>query len=160
MTLEVRAAGSDDIADLIAADPYAQINAGRRAQIAEWIEAGHCFVAERDGHIIGYSVVVKEFFDSFFIKLVAVAEAERRDTALNRRGKWKLWESGLGPGIGYRIHQTIAFLPRRSTALAASIQTWSTEAGEKWTGRRDLLRRSCCASSTARYAFSRKLASV
>jgi ribosomal protein S18 acetylase RimI-like enzyme len=78
MTLEVRAAGSDDIADLIAADPYAQINAGRRAQIAEWIEAGHCFVAERDGHIIGYSVVVKEFFDSFFIKLVAVAEAERR----------------------------------------------------------------------------------
>jgi ribosomal protein S18 acetylase RimI-like enzyme len=78
MTLEVRAAGSDDIADLIAADPYAQINAGRRAQIAEWIEAGHCFVAERDGHIIGYSVVDKEFFDSFFIKLGAVAEAERR----------------------------------------------------------------------------------
>ncbi len=78
MTLEVRAAGSDDIADLIAADPFAQINAGRRAQIAEWVEAGHCFLAEREGRLVGYSVLNREFFDSFFIKLVAVAETERR----------------------------------------------------------------------------------
>ena len=77
MNIEIRAASSDDIADLIAADPYAQIDAGRRAQIAEWVDAGHCFVAERDGRLVGYSVLNREFFDSFFIKLVAVAEAER-----------------------------------------------------------------------------------
>ena len=48
MTTEVRAAGSDDVVDLIAADPYAQINAERRTQIVEWVEAGHCFVGYRD----------------------------------------------------------------------------------------------------------------
>jgi GNAT superfamily N-acetyltransferase len=78
MSIEIRAASSDDVADLIATDPYAQIDAGRRAQIAEWVDAGHCFVAERDRRLVGYSVLNREFFDSFFIKLVAVAEAERR----------------------------------------------------------------------------------
>lgn len=78
MSVAVRAAGSDDITALIAADPYAQINAGRRAQIAEWVDEGHCFVAEREGEIVGYSVLTREFFDSFFIKLVAVADHERR----------------------------------------------------------------------------------
>lgn len=78
MSVDIRAAGSDDIAELIAADPYAQIDAGRRAQIAGWVEAGQCFVAEQDGRLAGYCVMTREFFDSFFIKLVAVAEAERR----------------------------------------------------------------------------------
>jgi ribosomal protein S18 acetylase RimI-like enzyme len=78
VSVEVRPAGRDDITALVAADPYAQINAGRRAQIAEWGEAGQCFVAERDGEIVGYSVLTREFFDSFFIKLLAVGEHERR----------------------------------------------------------------------------------
>ncbi|MBN9345261.1 MAG: GNAT family N-acetyltransferase [Devosia sp.] len=71
-------AGADDVADLVAADPYAQVDAGRRAQIAEWVDAGQCFVAERGGRIVGYCVLNRELFDSFFIKLVAVAETERR----------------------------------------------------------------------------------
>jgi len=78
MTLEIRAASSDDVADLVAADPFAQINAGRRAAIAEWVDAGHCFVAQSDGRVVGYSVLDRTFFDSFFIKLVAVAETDRR----------------------------------------------------------------------------------
>lgn len=78
MSIEVRAAGSDDIAALIAGDPFAQINPGRRAEIAEWVEAGHCFVAERDGRLVGYSVLNRHFFGQFFIKLVGVAETERR----------------------------------------------------------------------------------
>jgi GNAT superfamily N-acetyltransferase len=94
MSVEVRAAGSDDIAGLIAADPYAQINAGRRAQIAEWVEAGHCFLAERDSRLVGYSVLTREFFDSFFIKLVAVAETDRR--------------TGIGTAM---IEHMIALLP-------------------------------------------------
>jgi GNAT superfamily N-acetyltransferase len=78
MSLEIRAAGSDDIADLIAADPYAQINAIRRAQIAERVDAGHCFIAQRGGRIVGFCVLDRSWYDQFFIKLVAVAEAERR----------------------------------------------------------------------------------
>jgi ribosomal protein S18 acetylase RimI-like enzyme len=78
MSVEVRPAGSDDIAGLVAADPYAQINAERRAQIAEWVNAGHCFIAEREGGIVGYSVLTRHFFQSFFIELVAVAETDRR----------------------------------------------------------------------------------
>jgi GNAT superfamily N-acetyltransferase len=78
MSIEVRAAGSDDIADLIAADPYAQINAERLSAIAAWVDAGHCFLAEREGRVVGFSVLNRHWFDSFFIKLVFVAEAERR----------------------------------------------------------------------------------
>lgn len=78
MSVEVRAAGSDDIIALIAIDPYAQINAERSTQIAVWVESGQCFVAERDGETVGYSVLSKTFFHSFFIDLVMVAEADRR----------------------------------------------------------------------------------
>jgi ribosomal protein S18 acetylase RimI-like enzyme len=81
MSIEVRAAGSDDIADLIAADPYAQINAERRSLIADWVEAGQCFLAERDGRIVGFSVLTRTFFHSFFIDLLIVAEADRRTGA-------------------------------------------------------------------------------
>jgi GNAT superfamily N-acetyltransferase len=78
MTVAVRPADSDDVAALIAADPYAQINAERRTQIATWIDAGHCFVAERDDQIVGYCVLTRAFFHSFFVELVAVSETERR----------------------------------------------------------------------------------
>ena len=78
MSVAVRPAGSDDLADLIAADRHAQINEERRAQVAEWVEAGHCFLAERDDLIVGFCVLTRHFFRSFFIELVAVGETERR----------------------------------------------------------------------------------
>ena len=78
MNVEVRPADWDDIAALVAADPFAQINAERRAQLADWVDSGQCFLAERDGRLVGYSVLTRHFFDSFFLKLVAVAERERR----------------------------------------------------------------------------------
>ena len=78
MSIAVRPAGADDIAALVAADPCAQVDAGRRAAIAGWVAAGHCFAAERDGRLVGYTVLTRHFFASFFIELVAVAEAERR----------------------------------------------------------------------------------
>lgn len=81
MSIEVRAAGSDDLTGLIAADPHAQINAERRSEVAGWVEAGQCFVAEREGRIVGFSVLTRTFFHSFFIDLVIVAEADRRTGA-------------------------------------------------------------------------------
>lgn len=78
MSLEVRGAGSNDIGYLIAADHHAQIDAGRRAQIEEWVHGGHCFVAQRERRIVGYCVLNRQWFASFFIALVTVAENERR----------------------------------------------------------------------------------
>ena len=78
MTIDVRPAGSEDVAALIAADGYAQVNAERRAQIAGWVDAGQCFVAELEGDVVGYSALTRNFFHSFFIELVMVTEAERR----------------------------------------------------------------------------------
>ena len=78
MSVVVRAAGSDDIVALVGIDPYAQINAERRTQIEVWVESGQCFVAERDGETVGYSVLTKHFFHSFFVDLLMVAEVDRR----------------------------------------------------------------------------------
>ena len=78
MSVVVRAAGSDDVAALVGIDPYAQINAERRTQIEVWVESGQCFVAERDGETVGYSVLTKHFFHSFFVDLLMVAEVNRR----------------------------------------------------------------------------------
>ena len=78
MSVEVRAAGSDDIAALIAIDSYAQINPERRTEIGVWVGAGQCFIAERDGEGVGYCVLTKHFLRSFFIEMLMVAEADRR----------------------------------------------------------------------------------
>jgi ribosomal protein S18 acetylase RimI-like enzyme len=78
VSIEVRPAGSDDIAAIVATDSYAQVNPERRAAIAMWVEAGQCFIAERDGEAVGYCVLTKNFFHSFFIEMLMVAEAERR----------------------------------------------------------------------------------
>ena len=78
MSPEIRPAHEDDIPALIAADPFAQSHASRRAQIAQWVDAGQCFIAERGGAVVGYAVLTRDFFDCFFIKLLAVAAHERR----------------------------------------------------------------------------------
>jgi ribosomal protein S18 acetylase RimI-like enzyme len=78
MSIEIRPAGAEDADALVALDSYAQVNPQRRAQIAVWIEAGQCFIAERDGDAVGYCVLTKAFFHSFFIEMLMVDEAERR----------------------------------------------------------------------------------
>ena len=94
MSIEVRPAGSGDIAALIAIDSYAQVNPERRIEIAVWVESGQCFVAERDGEPTGYCVLTKNFYHSFFIDLLMVAEAERR--------------TGVGTGL---IEHVIGLIP-------------------------------------------------
>src|SRR5690606_38523460 len=50
----------------------------RRTEIEVWIDAGQCFVAERDREIVGYGILTRNFFHSFFIDLLMVSEPERR----------------------------------------------------------------------------------
>jgi len=78
MSLAVRPAGQDDIAALVAADSLAQIHAGRRIEIAYWVENGQCFLAEDDARVVGYTALTRTFFHSFFIELVMVHEENRR----------------------------------------------------------------------------------
>jgi GNAT superfamily N-acetyltransferase len=78
VTIAIRPAVADDAPALVAADPFAQTSAERRTQISHWVDSGQCFVAEREGDIVGYCVLTREFFHSFFIELVMVGEGERR----------------------------------------------------------------------------------
>lgn len=78
MSLAIRPAGSDDVASLVAVDALAQNHAGRRIEIAYWVENGQCFLAERDEDVVGYIVLTRNFFHSFFIELLTVHESERR----------------------------------------------------------------------------------
>jgi ribosomal protein S18 acetylase RimI-like enzyme len=78
MSIEIRPAAAEDAERLLALDSYAQINPQRRTQIAVWIEAGQCFLADRDGAAVGYCVLTRAFFNSFFIELLMVDGTERR----------------------------------------------------------------------------------
>jgi GNAT superfamily N-acetyltransferase len=102
MSVAIRPAEQGDIASLVAADSFAQSNAGRRIEIAYWVENGQCFLAERDQRVVGYAVLTRNFFHSFFIELLMVQESVRR-TGVGRAliehvvalvpGGEKLWTS-------------------------------------------------------------------
>lgn len=77
MSVALRPAGLDDIVSLIEVDSFAQGNSERRDEIAHWVESGACFVAERDGEIVGYCVLTRNFFRSFFIQILMVHQPER-----------------------------------------------------------------------------------
>jgi len=94
MSIAIRSAEPDDINALIATDAFAQRNEERRAHLAHWIEKGVCSLAERDGEVLGYIVLTRNFFHSFFIELVTVADHERR--------------SGIGTAL---IHHVIDMVP-------------------------------------------------
>lgn len=78
MSIGIRPAVSADAAALVAIDAFAQGSAQRRIQIAYWVEGGQCFLAEQESQIVGYCVLTKDFFHSFFIELVVVDEHVRR----------------------------------------------------------------------------------
>ena len=94
MSIAVRATGSDDIPALVALDTYVLINPARATQITLWVESGQCFVAEREGELLGFAVLNRAFFHSFFIELLMVSETHRR--------------SGLGTAL---IQHLIGILP-------------------------------------------------
>ncbi|CAN7522712.1 GNAT family N-acetyltransferase [Pseudomonas solani] len=82
MTLPtVRRARSADTDALVALDPIAREQPGRKAFIAQAIAAGHCWVAVEthdDSTLLGYGVLDCSFFEHDFIALVMVKDGARR----------------------------------------------------------------------------------
>lgn len=74
----IRKARADDLAAMIAVDDFAQSHPERADEIANWLEAGTAFVAERDGAIVGYAVLTHAFFHRPFIEMLTVAPEARR----------------------------------------------------------------------------------
>lgn len=76
--LVIRQAALDDVSALVALDTYAAEDMTRARSIANWVAAGQCLCAERDGRPLGYAVLHHHFFGQPMLELVTVAPAQRR----------------------------------------------------------------------------------
>ncbi len=74
----IRPAGPEDVTTLVALDSFAMPDNGRVAEIADWVEAGHCFCAWVDGVAAGYAVMHRHFFGQPMLELVMVGTGFRR----------------------------------------------------------------------------------
>ena len=73
--IAVRPAVSGEIEQILAIDPSAD---SRRTLIQSAVDHGECFVAEKDGVLLGYGVMNYGFFDRCFVPLICVDAAHRR----------------------------------------------------------------------------------
>jgi GNAT superfamily N-acetyltransferase len=74
----MRAIGLATPADLDAVIGIAPAGAERREAIAEWVQAGQCYVAWQDGAAVGYTAFTRSFFRSPFIEMLVVSPLTRR----------------------------------------------------------------------------------
>jgi ribosomal protein S18 acetylase RimI-like enzyme len=75
----VRPATTNDLVALLALDPLAQTDAGRRSLLSNSVDAGECLVCEDEGQVAGFIVVKPcHFFGRDFIELLWVAPRVRR----------------------------------------------------------------------------------
>jgi len=73
----VRPARRDDLNAICSTDPDAGPDSQRRERIARGIDGGEISVAESDGRIVGYALLVWSFFARPFIELVVIDPACR-----------------------------------------------------------------------------------
>ena len=78
MSATVRSAAETDIAAIVAADSFASDHPHRIGEVAAWVEAGQCFVAESRGRVLGYAVLTQGFFHQPFVEMLMVAADARR----------------------------------------------------------------------------------
>jgi ribosomal protein S18 acetylase RimI-like enzyme len=71
--LEIRPATRTDLAAVLEISHLDE----RSAAVTRWLEKGQCYVAD-DGHILGFAIMTRDFFQSAFIELLAVAPDARR----------------------------------------------------------------------------------
>ncbi|KAF1021799.1 MAG: hypothetical protein GAK29_03327 [Acinetobacter bereziniae] len=74
----IRLASEADLKYLIAIDSVALHNTQRVLQIHVWCAQSTCFLAEKDGEIMGYGVLNYHFFGCGFIEMLMVGEHYRR----------------------------------------------------------------------------------
>jgi len=71
----IRLAVSTDIEKILAIDPSVE---ARRTVVQGAINRSECFVAEKNGVLLGYGVMNHGFFERGFVRLVYVGAAHRR----------------------------------------------------------------------------------
>ncbi|HEY1632012.1 MAG TPA: GNAT family N-acetyltransferase [Rhizomicrobium sp.] len=76
--MRTRHAGTLDRRAVIAIDPVAATDLLRREHIGTAIAARRCLVAERDGRVVGYALLTRNFYGRDFLELLIVAEDARR----------------------------------------------------------------------------------
>jgi GNAT superfamily N-acetyltransferase len=76
VNLRFRLAAPTDLAALVAIDTVRSPE--RSPEIAAWIAAGQCWLALRDGRIVGYAALTDAFYHRRFLEMLMVARPERR----------------------------------------------------------------------------------
>ena len=74
--LSIRPASEADIETVVGIAPAGP---ERREAIAEWVLAGECHIAWREGFAAGYVVLTRSFFRSPFIEMLVVSPTARRE---------------------------------------------------------------------------------
>jgi ribosomal protein S18 acetylase RimI-like enzyme len=74
----IRPATGADIAAVVATDSFAVNHPVRADEIAAWIAAGQCVLAEHAGRVAGYAVLTEGFFHRPFVEMLMVDERTRR----------------------------------------------------------------------------------
>lgn len=81
VNIQTRHAGTRDRRVFSTLDPHIGSDLMRRELVDAAMAARRCWVAEHVGHVVGYGVLTKNFFNRNFIELVYVAEDARRGGA-------------------------------------------------------------------------------
>ncbi|HEY8495531.1 MAG TPA: GNAT family N-acetyltransferase [Limnochordales bacterium] len=78
MSIQIRTARPEDIDALVAFDEVAQRDGRRVEYIRAKVDAGECFVAERNDCPVGYGVLAYSFYGNGMIEMLYVAAGHRR----------------------------------------------------------------------------------
>jgi len=76
--MQIRPAQEMDIEKICAFDHVVEIEDVRRTIIEDAVQHGHCHVAEHEGEILGYVILVYTFFGFGFVELLYVHSDHRR----------------------------------------------------------------------------------
>ena len=76
--MHLRQGTSNDRDSIVAFDRIAQSDATRVASIERALQSETCFVADRGGSVVGYSVLEYTFYGQGFVSMLYVAETARR----------------------------------------------------------------------------------
>ncbi|ALO40490.1 hypothetical protein UZ73_17470 [Alcaligenes faecalis] len=75
--MQIRSAVQADYEGLLALDTVASQEPERTLQIQGWIQQSQCYVAEREGILLGYGVLNYHFFGHGFVEMLMVGGSGR-----------------------------------------------------------------------------------
>lgn len=76
-SMQIRSAVQADYEGLLALDTVASQEPERTLQIQGWIQQSQCYVAEREGILLGYGVLNYHFFGHGFVEMLMVGGSGR-----------------------------------------------------------------------------------